>query len=232
MKKLITRTITGILYLSILAFAFFCSKYALLGVFTVFLLIAIAEYINLVQKFPAPKNNLQRLTQRIILPIFWIILPILLLQYWCIALNATPFVVAIFIILCTNDTLAYIFGSLFGKHKIWTKVSPKKSWEGFIGGLLCTMAAGWFFVKVPYFQNDTFANPYIWMGFTFVVIIAGTFGDFAESMVKRFAQQKDSGTILPGHGGVLDRIDSMLFAVPVGFVYWEAIRFTILNLRF
>jgi phosphatidate cytidylyltransferase len=62
------------------------------------------------------------------------------------------------------------------------------------------------------------------MGFALVVIIAGTFGDFAESMVKRYAQQKDSGTILPGHGGILDRIDSMLLAVPAGFIYWVIAR--------
>ena len=220
MKTLITRTITGIVYLVLLGFAFFCSKYALLTVFNIFLLIAIIEYVNLVRKFPVPKSNTQRFTQRIVLPIVWIVLPVLLLEYWCIGLNATSFVVALFVILCTNDTLAYVFGSLFGKHKLWRKVSPKKSWEGFIGGLVCTMAASWFFVKIPYFQNDSFTNLYLWMGFTFVVILAGTFGDFAESMVKRYAQQKDSGAILPGHGGVLDRIDSMLFAVPAGFIYW------------
>lgn len=222
------RTITGIAYLSILGFAFFFSKYALLTVFTVFLLIAIVEYIRLAQKFPAPKSNTQRFTQKIILPAVWIIMPVLLLEYWCIGLNATNFVVALFIILCTNDTLAYVFGSLFGKHKLWLKVSPKKSWEGFIGGLVCTMAASWLFIKIPYFQNDIFPNLFAWMGFAFVVIIAGTFGDFAESMVKRFAQQKDSGAILPGHGGILDRIDSMLFAVPAGFIYWEILFFCVL----
>jgi phosphatidate cytidylyltransferase len=128
--------------------------------------------------------------------------------------------VALLIILCTNDTLAYVFGTLFGKHKMWKKVSPKKSWEGFFGGLITTMIAGWFIIKIPYFQNDTFTHPYLWIGFTFVVIIFGTMGDFAESMVKRLAQEKDSGRILPGHGGILDRIDSMLFAVPAGFIYW------------
>jgi phosphatidate cytidylyltransferase len=145
------------------------------------------------------------------------------LEYWCIGLNATPFVVAMFIILCVNDTLAYVFGSLFGKHKLWQKVSPKKSWEGFLGGLICTASASWFFMKIPYFQNDIFINPYLWMCFAFTVIIAGTLGDFAESMIKRYAQQKDSGAILPGHGGILDRIDSMLFAVPIGFVYWTVV---------
>jgi phosphatidate cytidylyltransferase len=223
MKTLITRTITGIVYLSVLGFAFFFANYVLVVVFSIFLIVAMYEYIRLSQHFPAPKNNAQRLTQKIILPIVWIFTPVLLLEYWCIGLNATPFVVASVVILCANDTLAYIFGSLFGKHKMWTKVSPKKSWEGFFGGLICTMIASWFFLKISYFQNEIFTNLYIWMGFAFVVIIAGTFGDFAESMVKRYAQQKDSGAILPGHGGILDRIDSMLFAVPAGFIYWCAV---------
>jgi phosphatidate cytidylyltransferase len=227
MKTLIARTVTGIVYLSVLGFAFFVSKYALLVVFTLFLLVAIVEYINLVQKFPAPKSSSQRLTHRIILPIVWIILPVLLLQYWCIGLNATNIMVSLLVFLCLNDTLAYVFGSLFGKHKLWLKVSPKKSWEGFIGGLVCTMVASYIFTKIPYFQNDSFTTPYIWMGFAFVVVIAGTFGDFAESMVKRYAHQKDSGALLPSHGGVLDRIDSMLFAVPVGFIYWGVIVFSV-----
>jgi len=224
MKILITRTITGMLYLFILGSALFLSKYVLLTVFTAFLIIAIIEYILLAQKFPTPKSNMQQLTQRIILPAFWIVMPVLLLEYWCIGLNAIPFVVALFIILCTNDSLAYVLGSLFGRYKLWPKVSPKKSWEGFIGGLICTMAVSWSFAKIPYFQNEVFTNLYAWMGFAFVVIIAGTFGDFAESMVKRYAQQKDSGAILPGHGGILDRIDSMLFAVPVGFIYWACLK--------
>jgi len=220
MKTLLIRSITGLVYLSILCFAFFSSKYALLAVFTVFLLIAVVEYILLVQKFPAYKNSMQRITQQFIIPVIWIIMPVLLLEYWCINLHATSIVVAIFVILCVNDSLAYVFGTLLGKHKMWSKISPKKSWEGFAGGMIFTLITSWFFIKIPYFQNDILNNLYIWMGFTFVIIIAGTFGDFAESMVKRFANQKDSGYILPGHGGILDRIDSMLFAIPAGFIYY------------
>jgi phosphatidate cytidylyltransferase len=220
MKTLITRTLTGIIYLSILGFAFFSTKYVFVVVFSVFLAVAVFEYIKLAQKFPDSQNSWQRIMQRQILPIIWIILPIILLEFWCTMLNAMNIMVALFIILCTNDSLAYLFGSLLGKHKMWERVSPKKSWEGFFGGLICTMSASYVFTKIPYFQNEIFTNPYIWMGFAFVVIISGTFGDFAESMIKRYAQQKDSGTILPGHGGILDRIDSMLFAVPAGFIYW------------
>ena len=224
MKTFFIRILTGIAYLSVLALAFFLPEtiriYVLPAIFTVFLCLALIEYFNLVQNFPAPKNNNQRILRRWVLPVFWIIIPVLLLEYWCIMLNATNIMVALFTILCLNDTMAYVFGSLFGKHKIWTRVSPKKSWEGFFGGLVTTMAASWFFIQISYFQNDIFSNSYIWIGFALVVIIAGTFGDFVESMIKRFANQKDSGTILPGHGGILDRIDSMLFAVPAGFIYW------------
>jgi len=225
MKKLIIRAVTGVAYLSVLAAAFLLSKLVLITVFTCIMIIALYEYINLSQKFPAPKNSRQNFAQKYALPVVWIFIPVVLLEYWCIILNITNIMVALVAILCTNDTLAYLFGSLLGKHKIWTKVSPKKSWEGFFGGLIFTIAASWFFIKIPYFQNDIFTNSFIWMGFAFVVIIAGTFGDFAESMVKRFAQQKDSGSILPGHGGILDRIDSMLFAVPAGFIYWAIARY-------
>ena len=221
MKTLITRAITGIAFLSILALAFFVSKYTIIVVFSVFLAISIFEYIKLAEKFPESKNSMQRVMQRQILPIVWIVLPIILVEYWCIVLNATNIMVALFIILCMNDTLAYVFGSLLGKHKMAPKISPKKSWEGFFGGLICTIITTCFFVQLSYFQNNIFSNSYVWMGFAFVVIIAGTFGDFAESKLKRFAQQKDSGTLLPGHGGILDRLDSMLFAVPAGFIYWK-----------
>jgi phosphatidate cytidylyltransferase len=220
MKKLLTRTITGIAYLLLLGFAFFAGEWSLVAILLAFLFVAIYEYISLVQKFPAPKNNFQNLLRKQILPLFWIVLPVLLLIYWCIVLKSTNVVVVLFVLLCMNDTLAYVLGSLLGKHKMWTKISPKKSWEGFFGGLISTMAASWFITDIPYFQSDIINNQYLWMGFAFVVIIAGTFGDFVESMVKRFAQQKDSGAILPGHGGVLDRIDSMLFAAPAGFIYW------------
>jgi len=220
MKTLVTRTITGIAYLLILGFAFFFSEWALVAVFSFFLCIALFEFFNLIQKLPPSKNTAQHIFRRWIIPVVWIILPVFLLQYWCILQNATNIVVALFIILCLNDTLAYVFGSLLGKHKMFPKVSPKKSWEGFFGGLITTMIAGCFLSHIPYFQNSIFSNYYLWMGFSFVIIISGTGGDFAESMLKRMANQKDSGSILPGHGGVLDRIDSMLVAVPAGFIYW------------
>jgi phosphatidate cytidylyltransferase len=220
MRNLVIRTISGIAYVLVVGFAFLTTKWLLVAVFTTFLCVAIYEYIILAQKFPAPENTSQRIMRYKILPVLWIVLPVLLIEYWCIILNATNIMLALFIILCIYDTMAYLWGSLLGKHKLCPKISPKKSWEGFFGGLISTMAASWFLINIPYFQNAIFTNQYIWMGFAFVVIIAGTFGDLAESMAKRFAGQKDSGGILPGHGGILDRIDSMLLAVPAGFIFW------------
>jgi phosphatidate cytidylyltransferase len=231
MKTLLIRTLSGIVYVSILALAFFLPlsirEYVLWAVFTTFLCLALFEYFSLAQKFPEPKSIRQRISRRWIIPVVWIVFPILLLEYWCIELEAINIMVALFIILCINDTMAYLFGSLLGKHKIWKKVSPKKSWEGFLGGLLSTLTACWFFTQNNYFHNEILINPPLWMGFTFVVVIAGTFGDFAESIAKRLANQKDSGAILPGHGGILDRIDSMLFAVPAGFIYYYLVSITL-----
>ena len=225
MKTVVIRTISGIAYLSVMGLAFFVSNFVLIAVFTLLLIIALFEYINLTQKFSTSLNNRQRIALKYVFPVVWIFFPLVLIEYWCVILNATSIMVALFIILCMNDTMAYLWGSWLGKHKLLPKISPKKSWEGFFGGLICTMAACWFLVNIPYFQNNIFTNQYIWMGFAFVVIMAGTFGDFVESMVKRFANQKDSGAILPGHGGILDRIDSMLFAAPAGFIYWFVVSF-------
>lgn len=110
-----------------------------------------------------------------------------------------------------GDTLAYIFGVLLGKHKIMPSVSPKKSWEGSVGGLLGSTLAGllcWLFL---------FPEHPLWI-FLILALIAGffgQFGDFFESLIKRVAGVKDSGKIMPGHGGILDRIDGVLFASPV-----------------
>ncbi len=102
----------------------------------------------------------------------------------------------------------------FGKHRLFERISPKKSWEGFIGGLVCTMlSAGAFAHFVP--QTSLF----VWVGMAFVVVLASTWGDLFESLVKRSLGVKDSGNIIPGHGGILDRFDSALFALPAATIY-------------
>ena len=125
---------------------------------------------------------------------------------------------SIFVFLWLNDTGAYCFGSLFGKHRLFERISPKKSWEGSIGGGIVAIASS--FVFACYFPIMTWAE---WAGLALVVVIFGTWGDLTESLLKRQLQIKDSGSILPGHGGMLDRFDSSLMAIPAGVIYLYAL---------
>lgn len=122
--------------------------------------------------------------------------------------------VGFFLLLWTNDTGAYLVGSAIGKHRLFERISPKKSWEGFIGGLILTLLVarligGWLGVA------DTTG----WMIIAVIISIAGTAGDLLESMLKRSLGLKDSGTILPGHGGFLDRFDSVVVSFPLVYLY-------------
>ena len=115
-----------------------------------------------------------------------------------------------FILLWVNDTGAYIIGVNFGKNKLFERISPKKSWEGLWGGLILTMVAAYFL-----FLWIDEGSMILWLATGFIVSVFATLGDLVESMLKRSANTKDSGTILPGHGGVLDRFDGALLAAPV-----------------
>ncbi len=121
---------------------------------------------------------------------------------------------AIYIFIWVNDTGAYLFGVTLGKHRLFPRISPKKSWEGSIGGALLTLACAYAVAQIA-----PFMNVWQWMGMALVVVVSGTFGDLTESMIKRHLGIKDSGNMLPGHGGILDRLDSMLFAIPATVVY-------------
>jgi phosphatidate cytidylyltransferase len=112
------------------------------------------------------------------------------------------------------DTGAYIFGVSFGKHKLFERISPKKTWEGIFGGLLVSVAGAFFLTKYFYiFPLE------VWVIIALIIVFFGTLGDLVESMFKRSLSIKDSGNILPGHGGILDRFDSLLFVIPVIFTY-------------
>ena len=127
---------------------------------------------------------------------------------------------SIFIFLWTNDTGAYCTGSLFGKHKLFPRISPAKSWEGSIGGgiLVLIVASVMYFIESQG-ENLSGLNLLEWLGLGLVVVVFGTWGDLVESLLKRTLGIKDSGNILPGHGGILDRIDSSLMAIPASVVY-------------
>ena len=128
-------------------------------------------------------------------------------------------VLAMFILIWLSDTGAFCVGSLIGRHKLFERISPKKSWEGFLGGLFfCLLAsAGFYYLCPPSFHPCL--NIWKMLGFGGVVCIFGTWGDLVESLIKRSLGVKDSGSLLPGHGGILDRIDSLLLVVPAVAFY-------------
>ena len=132
-------------------------------------------------------------------------------------MSYTPlFIMAIFIFVWLDDTGAYLVGSLIGKHKLFERISPKKSWEGFFGGLILSLASSqafaWFAPEI---------NRMNWLGLAATVVLFGTWGDLIESLLKRTLGVKDSGNVLPGHGGMLDRFDSVMLAVPTSYIYIE-----------
>jgi phosphatidate cytidylyltransferase len=123
-------------------------------------------------------------------------------------------VVGFFLLLWANDSGAYLVGVSIGKHRLMQRISPKKSWEGFFGGLFISMAVAWLlsgWLGV--------VDKMGWMIISIIVSVAGTYGDLAESMLKRSLGVKDSGTIMPGHGGFLDRFDSAVISFPLVYLY-------------
>lgn len=127
--------------------------------------------------------------------------------------------VALFVLIWTCDTGAYLVGVSIGKHKLFERISPKKSWEGFFGGLIFALiGAGIFAYLFP--QHAIWE----WLLFALLLVISGTYGDLSESLLKRTVNVKDSGTLLPGHGGVLDRFDSIMLASPVIYIYLTLIK--------
>lgn len=150
--------------------------------------------------------------------LLWIVVPLALLNEFYNpnegpAWHNSGALLGFFLILWIYDSGAYIAGSIFGKTKMLERVSPKKSWEGFAGGVLFGFLTA--FLVSASFTEFKFTE---WMLIALLIIIFGTLGDFAESMVKRSASIKDSGSILPGHGGILDRFDAVFLASPVVFL--------------
>lgn len=119
-----------------------------------------------------------------------------------------------FLLVWANDIFAYLTGLVIGRHKLYERISPKKTWEGSLGGLIFSMLMAWGLSF--YIQDLNFGE---WLGMAVIVVIFGTFGDLSESMIKRKYSVKDSGNLLPGHGGILDRLDAMIFSAPAAFCY-------------
>lgn len=140
----------------------------------------------------------------------------------CIFLTMIPYqnnnfekllIMGFFILIWVNDSFAYLTGKTLGKHKLFPRVSPKKTWEGTIGGLLFALLASYFIAKY-----ETSLTLIQWLILALVIVVFGSLGDLLESKFKRDAGVKDSGAILPGHGGMFDRLDSLIFAAPFAYL--------------
>lgn len=136
-------------------------------------------------------------------------------------------IIGLFILIWTNDTFAYIVGKSIGKNKLFERISPKKTIEGFLGGIVFAVLAGFliskFYIKAkPEFSEKSIL---IWTSIAVITGIMGTIGDLIESKFKRVAGVKDSGTIMPGHGGILDRLDSVIFAAPIIFLFYQILNY-------
>lgn len=123
-----------------------------------------------------------------------------------------------FVILWSFDTFAYLSGTLIGRRKLFPRISPKKTWEGTAVGFVFGLAAAW--ILSVFYHDFSRIN---WLIIAGIIMIFGTFGDLAESLLKRSLKIKDSGRVLPGHGGLLDRFDAALFAAPAVFIYMNLI---------
>ena len=125
-----------------------------------------------------------------------------------------PWIVLFYVfIIWANDVFAYLFGITLGKHRLFERISPKKSWEGFVGGLIGAMGMGYLAAVM------TGGDLVEWIGMALIAAITGVFGDLVESLFKRSVDVKDSGQVIPGHGGWLDRFDALLLSVPFAFIY-------------
>lgn len=180
--------------------------YSVYGIFVVLVLIA-----ELFRKKENPIHN----WSYFIMGQIMIALPFSLLNYILYIDAYNPLIlIAVFATVWVNDTGAYIFGITLGKHRMFERISPKKSWEGFVGGALTALVSGYVFsLLIPEISLIQ------WLIFSEIVVVFGTLGDLLESLMKRTVHVKDSGDVIPGHGGLLDRFDSLLLVSPAIFIF-------------
>lgn len=268
MKKLITRTITGIVLVAVMLTAILLGQYSYLLLFLLILTGGIAEFIKLYTGAEIKPNSWiiypvavtlfsgtffllkgwidarylfgffplflvfmatelyrkkEKPLENIAVAIFsliYIAVPLSLINFLVFPgiIEGNPYtpklIIALFALIWIYDSGAYLFGVSIGKHRLFERISPKKSWEGAIGGTLTALAASYF---IPNFIPEI--NHIHWMVISLLIVVSSTFGDLTESMFKRHFGIKDSGHILPGHGGVLDRFDSLFFAAPMMVMY-------------
>ncbi len=190
-------------------------NYIFLGLIPLVLSVFIIELFRNHQK---PMHNIGYT----LLGLIYIALPFSLLNYFALSYASyrigfqTSLLLGLIILTWANDTGAYAFGLSIGRNKMFPRISPKKSWEGLVGGIFTTLLTAWilslFFIEISLFH---------WIAIGLITASMGVFGDLVESMFKRSIGVKDSGKFLPGHGGLLDRFDCILLSAPIVFVYLE-----------
>ena len=267
MKEILVRTLSGVLYISIIIFAMFTSREWFMGLFFVLAVITLSEYLKLVHltsylayfllavafyflSYDVFDENAVYLllilsgfvNLFLLKDVLWTskipmfekkkyVTVILYIISGFVFLTLIPvmnidgrfmpeIIVAVFILVWSNDTFAYLVGKNLGKHKLLERISPKKTIEGFVGGMLGALWAGFVIFRVleNYRPMDAEKYPlWVWIVMAIIVAIFGTIGDLIQSKFKRQAGVKDSGIIMPGHGGLYDRLDSIIYASP--FVY-------------
>jgi phosphatidate cytidylyltransferase len=178
--------------------------------------------IKLIYSLFTHSNIKQDKTSKFVYLIGYVILPIIILTK--IPIREVKFepkiIISIFILIWTNDTFAYIVGKSIGKTKLFESISPKKTIEGFFGGAVFAIIAG-ILISIYYLPMSLF----YWVSIALLVSVFGTIGDLVESKFKRIAVVKDSGTIMPGHGGILDRLDSVIFVAPFIYLFLQIIQY-------
>lgn len=221
-----TRALTALLFVAVMLTGLFWNLWSFLILFTVIHFGCWYEFVKLMKKIYAAKYLLY-----CSLGLVYITMPVLMMimlgiEWRIYTVNNTNELHYDMIIPCLimfsiwiNDTMAYLVGSFIGKTPL-TKISPKKTWEGTIGGIvLCVIVIGFLFPLLFQRYADPSVPENIWFIIPAICAIFGTLGDLLESKIKRMADVKDSGSFMPGHGGFLDRFDSLLVAVPFAWLY-------------
>jgi phosphatidate cytidylyltransferase len=266
-KNIVTRTITGIVFITIIIGSICLSIYTFMAVFLLICILALMEFYKLAKSDTAQPQRLNGIVlgsllfisialyahnlldgkwlavnlllafiifiiemyrkkdhpftniAYTLLGVFYIALPLSILNFFYSPFQLrgefnTHILIAFFIITWLVDTAAYLAGMAFGRHRLFERISPKKSWEGSVGGFLMGILTAWIMSLI--FKDLLF---YQWAIIATIITISGGFGDLVESMFKRSVHTKDTGSILPGHGGILDRFDCVFFSAPFVYVY-------------
>lgn len=258
MKELIVRTLSGVLYISIVIFTLFASHEWFIGLFFILALITLNEFLRIIKVksfipylllagtlffFSYKEIDMVAIYILLIATIFvdlFLFKEVLVLYKFSLfekrrylyiffyiingfvflTLIPPKFIIGVFILIWSNDTFAYLIGKRFGKRKLIERISPKKTLEGFFGGMIGTIIAGFFI-----FIYTSLLSLIIWLLLALIISIIGTIGDLIQSKFKRQVGLKDSGRLMPGHGGLYDRLDSIIYASPFVYGFLELINY-------